>query len=251
VIGMLAVLLLWFGIPALTSRSPFVAASNAFGSGRRLRADQVGGTLRRFLDLEPWPLELAALASLCWAAVRRDWTVLALGAAMALWVIVEIAFALHGWPGLGRYMFGAAGLMVVISAILVGRLSRAPGWLGVAVAAAVVASLVPTVISQARAERHDLRLQRLRTAEIDQLSVLVNRLGGPARLRACGEPLTRLEYQTLLAWTLHLNVASVGFKYAQAIRHGNPIVLYTPIPTGGWQIAALHQRSASCLSLPS
>ena len=249
-LGLGAVLLLWFGIPALTSRSPFVAASNAFRSGRRLRSDQVGGTLRRFLDLEPWPLELAALASLCWAAVRRDWTVLTLGAATALWVIVEIAFALHGWPALGRYMFGAAGLMVVIAAVLVGRLARAPGWLGVAVAALVVASVVPAVISQARAERRDLYRERLRTAEINQLTVLVHRLGGPARLRACGEPLTRLEYQTLLAWTLQLNVASVGFKYGPAIRRGDPVVLYTPIPAGGWKITALHQRSPSCLSLP-
>ena len=38
------VVLLWFGIPALTSRTPFVAASNALGSGRRLRSDRVFGT---------------------------------------------------------------------------------------------------------------------------------------------------------------------------------------------------------------
>ena len=34
--------LLSFGIPALTSRTPFVAASNALDSGRRLTNDQVG-----------------------------------------------------------------------------------------------------------------------------------------------------------------------------------------------------------------
>jgi hypothetical protein len=80
---------------------------------------------------------------------------------------------------------------------------------------------------------------------------VVNDLGGPARLRACGEPLTSLEYQTALAWTLKINVATIGFKYPQAIRRGNPIVLYTPIRTGGWQVQALHQRSPACLSLPS
>ena len=35
--GGVLVLLLWFGIPALTSRTPFVAASNAMDSGRALR----------------------------------------------------------------------------------------------------------------------------------------------------------------------------------------------------------------------
>ena len=48
--GSSLVVLLWFGIPALTSRTPFVAASNALGSGRRLRSDQVFGTIGRFLD---------------------------------------------------------------------------------------------------------------------------------------------------------------------------------------------------------
>ncbi|HET6867966.1 MAG TPA: hypothetical protein VFH80_18780, partial [Solirubrobacteraceae bacterium] len=49
--GLVLVVLLWFGIPALTSRSPFVAGSNALGSGRRLRSDRVFGTIGRFLDL--------------------------------------------------------------------------------------------------------------------------------------------------------------------------------------------------------
>ena len=32
--GIVLLVVLWFGIPALTSRTPFVAASNALGSGR-------------------------------------------------------------------------------------------------------------------------------------------------------------------------------------------------------------------------
>jgi hypothetical protein len=103
--GIMAILLLWFGIPALTSRSPFVSASNAFGSGRRLRSDQVPGTLQRFLALHAPALEIAALVSVGWAALRRDWTLLTLAAGVVLWVAIEVAFALHGWPGLGRYMF--------------------------------------------------------------------------------------------------------------------------------------------------
>jgi hypothetical protein len=265
--GVLAIVLFWFGIPALSSRSPFVSASNAFGSGRRLRNDRVLGTIDRFLDLHETPLELAALVSLVWAALRRDRVTLALAAGAAGWVIVEIAFSLHGWPGLGRYMFPAAGAMVVIAAVLVGRLlselpallrgrlrfrrlAGAPVWLGVLLVAILVGALVPAAVSRARIERRDLREQRLRTKEINRLSGVVNRLGGPGRLGACGEPLTRLEYQTILAWTLHKNVADVGFKYGQAISHGNPIVLFTPIPQGGWKVQAIHQRAQGCLSLP-
>ncbi|HEY2651316.1 MAG TPA: hypothetical protein VGI50_05300 [Solirubrobacteraceae bacterium] len=265
--GFVAIVLLWFGIPALTSRTPFQAASNAFGSGRRLRSNQVAGTIRRFLDLEPAPIEVAALLSVCWALLRRDRTVLMLAAAALLWVVIEAAFSLHGWPGLGRYMFGAAGLLVVVAAVLVGRLIidvppllsghlRSPrlrvltAGIGLALVAALIVSLIPTSISRARAAHHDLQIQRLRTREIDRLAAIVSNLGGATRLRTCGEPLTRLEYQTVLAWTLHVNVAAVGFRYRQAIRRGDPIVLFTPIPTGGWLVQALHQRAPACLRLP-
>jgi hypothetical protein len=244
-----------------------VSASNAFGSGRRLRSNRVFGTVDRFLDLHETPLEVAVLVSLAWAAVRRDLVTLALAVGAAAWVVIEIAFSLHGWPGLGRYMFPAAGAMVVIAAVLVGRLltelpglvrgripsprlASAPAWLAVVLVAVLVATLVPAAVSRARLERRDLRAQRARTKEINRLQGVVTRFGGASRLTHCGEPLTRLEYQTVLAWTLHLNVADIGFKYSQAIAHGNPIVLFTPRPEGGWAVQAVHQRAPSCLSLP-
>ena len=105
---------------------------------------------------------------------------------------------------------------------------------------------------RAQDEHLDLKDQRLRTQEIRRLTPAINRLGGAARLRSCGEPLTRLEYQTMLAYTLGVNVSKVGFKYSQAVQHGNPIVLYTPAPAGvGWQVQALHQVKPSCRSLPA
>ena len=242
--------MLWFGIPAITSRSPFVAASNAFGSGRRLKSDRVFGTIDRFLDLYSTPLEIAALLSLVVAALRRDLVTLVLGAGAVAWVVIEIAFSLHGWPGLGRYMFPAAAVMVVVAAVLVGRiLADLPAWLAarlpalrasgaglaaaIVLAAVLVGTLVPSAVSRARTEHRDLKAQRTRTKAINRLSGAVDRLGGPARLNACGEPLTRLEYQTILAWTLKINVVKIGFKYSQAIHHGNPIVLFTPLSTRG------------------
>ena len=264
--GIVILLLLWFGIPAITSRSPFVSASNAFGSGRRLKSNRVFGTIDRFLDLYPTPLEVAALLSVMWAALRREWVTLALAGGAAAWVVVEIAFSLHGWPGLGRYMFGAGALMVVIAAALVGRLLvEIPRWLagrfpgavprlafgsaGTVLVVLLVGFLVPPAISTARGTKRGIDYQRVRTKEIDKLAAVVSGLGGTARVNACGEPLTRLEYQTVLAWTLHVNVARVGFKYGEAIRHGNPLVLFTPRPHGGWLVQAVHQRSSSCRGL--
>src|SRR5262249_45114914 len=111
--GWVAIALLWFGIPALTSRSPFVAANNALGSGRRLTSDKVFGTVGRFLGVNELPIELAALLAVVMAWLRRDRVVLGLAVGIVCWVVVEIAFALHGWPGLARYMFEAAGVVVV------------------------------------------------------------------------------------------------------------------------------------------
>jgi hypothetical protein len=257
VCGVVVLLLLWFGIPALTSRSPFVAGSNALGSGRRLRSDRVFGTIGRFLDLNSVVVLLTALLAVVIGVLRRDRIVLALAAGACAWVIVEIAFSLHGWPGLARYMFEPAGVVVALAGVAVGwvlalapRISRQAGWAGVALVVVIVAALVPTAVSRARDEHRDIRGQRTRTAEIGKLTSVVASFGGPGRFKPCGEPLTRLEYQTILAWTLHVNVAAVGYKYGPAIASGRPIVLFTPFSHGGWHVQALHQRRASCRSLP-
>jgi hypothetical protein len=266
--GWVIVVLLWFGIPALTSRSPFVAASNAMGSGRRLTSNKIFGTVGRFLSINELPVQLAALLAVGMAALGvrrrqaheprepRDVVTLVLAAGIVLWVIIEIAFALHGWPALARYMWEAGGVLVVLAGVGMGRLLadrpvvfRLPAWVGMGLVAVLAAGLVPTAITHARAEHRDLRGQRLRTAEIRRLTPAINHLGGITRLANCGEPLTRLEYQTMLAYTLNLNVSRVGFKYGQAIAHGNPIVLFTPI-SHGWLIQAMHQTAPQCRSLP-
>jgi hypothetical protein len=257
VTGVVLLVLLWFGIPALTSRTPFQAGANALGSGRRLRSDRVFGTIGRFLDLNSAVLELTALLAVALAVLRRDRVILALAGGVCAWVIVEIAFSLHGWPGLARYMFEPAAVVIALAGVAVGRLlveparvSRAAGWAGAALVVVIVAALVPSAGSAARDEHRDIRGQRARTAEIGKLSSVVASFGGPARFEPCGEPLTRLEYQTILAWTLHDNVSAVGFKYGPAIASGRPIVLFTPLSHGGWRVQALHQRLASCRSLP-
>jgi hypothetical protein len=254
--GVVLLLALWFGIPALTSRSPFVAGTNALGSGRALHSNKVFGTIDRFLDMHETPLELAALLSGCLAVVRRDRVTLALAAGVVAWVVLEIAFALHGWPGLARYMFEAGAVMVVIAAVGVGRVLADPprissplGLAGAALAAVIVVSLVPAAISRGRIEHKDLRVQQARTKEINRLAATISHYGGPARFAPCGEPLTRLEYQTILAWELHINVAKVGFKYGPAIHSRRPIVLFTP-GRHGWRVQALHQRHHSCRRLP-
>jgi hypothetical protein len=259
VVGAVVLLALWFGIPAISSRSFFIAGDNAMASGRAISGNKLTGVLQRFVDMNATPVELAALVALAFGVWRRDRTVLALAGIVVIWVIVEIAFAYHGWPALQRYMFEAGGIVIALAGIAVGRmlaappkLSSPPGFLGIGLVAVLFVSLVPTAVHREQAEHKDLREQRRRTAEINDLNRVVSRLGGRARIVACGEPLTRLEYQSTLAWTLHVNVAHIGFKYGPAIASTRPVVLLTPYPTHtGWVVQALHQVKPQCKTLPS
>lgn len=254
--GVVTTGLLWFGIPALTSRSAFQAGTAALHSGRALKHDKIFGTIDRFLDLQETPMELAALLSVALALWRRDRVTLALAAGTAGWVVVEIAFSLHGWPGNGRYMFPAAAALAVIAAVAVGRLLGEPpalrhpaGIAGLAAVALLLVFLAPSALTHWHEERTDLHAQRLRTEEVNKLHGAISRAGGATLIRSCGEPLTRLEYQSIVAWNLQVNVATVGFRYARSIARGYPIVLITPEPNG-WKIQGVHQRTASCLRLP-
>ncbi|MGI8903732.1 MAG: hypothetical protein ACR2IP_08785 [Solirubrobacteraceae bacterium] len=255
--GVALMLVLWFGIPALTSRSFFVAGTNALHSGRAPHGNKVLITIDRFLDLHETALELAALVSVAIAIWRRDRAILMLAAGILVWIAIEIAFALRGYPSLGRYMWEPAAAMIVLAAVAVGRLladpphpSPAAGWIGIALVVVVVVSMLPAAASRARTERHDLSAQRARTAQLGRLAGIIARRGGAARLRTCGEPLTRLEYQTVLAWQLGVNVSRVGFKYAAAIHSDRPIVLFTP-QRRGWKVQALHQTQPQCRRLPA
>jgi hypothetical protein len=256
----LVIVALWFGVPAISSRSPFVAAQNALHSPRRLAHDQLAGTIRRFIYLMPRGLEVVALLSVLLAVWRRDRVTLALAGIVVVWMAVEVGMVLYGWPGVPRYMFEPAALLAVIAGIGVGRLLSvvgrpvsARGLLAAAAAAAAVASVLPSAVSDARAEHRDLVIQRLRTHTLLLLGSEIAGYGGPGRFRACGEPLTGLQYQSALAWALSRNVASIGYRYGPAIASSRPIVLFTPYPQpgSGWQISAYRQRSTRfCRSLP-
>jgi hypothetical protein len=112
-------------------------------------------------------------------------------------------------------------------------------------AVAFAASLIPAAVSRGQVEHKDLKVQRARTTEINRLAGVIARLGGSGKFKPCGEPLTRLEYQTILAWQLHVNVAKVGFKYGPAIASGRPLILFTPTRRG-WRVTPVHQPRHAC-----
>jgi hypothetical protein len=251
VAGLILIPALWFGIPVLSGNPPFVAGQLAQESPRMLHGNKITGTIGRFRHLTFAPVEIAAGVALVLAYVRRNWNVLLIAGCAALWVLVEIAFALHGWPAVPRYMFEAGGAMVVVAGIGVGwilqegaRISRAGQAGGVALVAVLVGALVPQAIAAVKQERKDLRHEQARTTEIHRLDAALRAFGGYQHIRACGDPSSDVEWVSILAWYTKLDVGYVGHRPQHEIYDTTtPTVLFTAL-YNGWILHTYHESAA-------
>jgi hypothetical protein len=261
VLGVALIPAMWFSIPALTSRSWFYAGDLALSSVNKvniIHGSKITGVIGRFWALSALPVQLAALAGLGIAVSRRDRRPLALAGVTVLWVAVEIAFALHGYSGASRYLFEPAAVMVVIAAGAAGQaLAFVPAgrrplhWIGPAAVVILVAALVPTARDRLQVARAVIAQAKHDGKEIDRLRHTIDKDGGAHRIRACGEPVTLVGFQSAVAWETGLNVGNVGYKPGREIDRGRPIVVLKP-HLGGWQVRPYHlrpQTQASCQSL--
>ena len=92
---------------------------------------------------------------------------------------------------------------------------------------------------------------RQRTQEIARLKSTIARLGGYRRVRSCGEPVTDVEYASVLAWFTKLNVGFVGYLPNAERTQPYPIVLFTPV-SDGWTVEPWHtllSKRAGCEGL--
>jgi len=257
--GGIVTLFLWFGVPTITNGKPDIAGQLALKSPRELHSNKVVGTIDRFTGLDYVTLEIGALLVVVLAVLRRNRTVLALAAMAAGWVLVEIAFVLHGFPGVPRYLFEPAGVVAVLAGVTVGWLlldasrfdARLPSWAGIPVAVVLVAVAIPHAITTARVEHGDIHHERARTAEIDKLGAYIEALGGAKRVLSCGHPVLNVEYVSVMGWYLHLNTGDIGYRPAFELKQAHPIMLFASLPNG-WGLTPVHQHgNTSCSSLKS
>ena len=268
--GLTLIPLLWFGIPALTAKSAFIAGNLAKGSPRELHNNKFFGTIDRFFDLHELPVQLCALLGVAFGFLRRSRAVLLVAAGAVLWVLIEGAFALHGWPAVPRYLFEPVAVMGVIAGVAIGRVvldlpplvsrisPRIAPQFGGAVAAVLVVvvglAMVPAARIRLHIERRDLSHERVRAQELNRLSTVVTRLGGASRIFACGQPNIPIGYQSVLAWYLGSNVGELYYApKSQAFKsHPHPVVNMYPL-SNGWKVfpshvaaAASPQQAATC-----
>jgi hypothetical protein len=254
VAGLVLIPLAWFVVPALTSHSWLTAGDLALNSPNVLHGNKIVGVLQRVRGLYESPMQLAFLAALVTAVLTRDRRWLGLLGAAALWVLVEIAFALHGWSAVPRYLLEPGALLVVLTAAGLGRLlARVPagGGLGrraaqattAALALALVGSLVPAARSRARIAHGQIDDAHRAAVVLKRLEAVIRKDGGAARIKACGQPVTLLGYQSEVAWAIGLSVGEVGFRPGKEIREGVPMVVLKP-HDGGWQVRPFHLLAA-------
>jgi hypothetical protein len=257
--GAVITLFLWFGVPTITNGRPNIAGQLALRSPRECTTNKIVCTVDRFTALDYIALELAALLAAGLALLRRNWTVLALAGMAAGWVVIEIAFVLHGFPGVPRYLFEPAALTGVLAGVTVGwllldakRVWRGlPSWAGIPLAVILIAVMVPQAISRARTEHKDINHERARTKEINRLGAAIAALGGPARVLACGHPVLNVEYVSIMGWYLHRNTGLIGYRPKIELAKPRPDVLFSALENG-WGVTPHHQPAASsCNSLKS
>ena len=256
-VGLAVIPVLWFGIPALTSKSWFTAGDIALKSPRALHQSKIVGTIDRFGDLHEAAAYVLAVLAIGVALLRRQWFTIVIAAAALLYAIVEIAFVLHGWPGVPRYLFEPAGVVAVLAGVGVGKiLLEGPALVDrfapristvIATGGAVVIVglfavwLLPTAHSRLHIERSDLAHERLRTKFIDHLPGLIARLGGSKRLFACGQPTTSIQYQSVLAWDLGANTGELFWTPHLGQTQPRPVVLFQPTPHA-WKVETIDTK---------
>ncbi len=273
----------WFGVPGITNGRPFVAYQLAQKSPRAIHGGKVLGTIDRFTALNLWPVWLLALLALGVAVVvlgprfralglRRLLTapgaeglavwrsdqafVVGLAFCVVLWVLVELAFALLGTPAVPRYMFEPAVVSVVLAGIGLGWLLveipqrvHVPWPAGTLVGAVLLACLIPGVHHRASFEHRDLNGQAQRTHAFDQLAGFIHAMGGRDAVRSCGRPVANIEFDSLLAWLLHMNVGNIGHQPQKELhRHDVPVVLFTVLPNGwaAWPWHTYESKLTAC-----
>ena len=119
--------------------------------------------------------------------------------------------------------------MVAIAGGAVGRVlagtrrSRLVRWAGPVAVAVLVVALAPTARSRVRVTRNEIASARSHAEQVNRLTAVIKRVGGPAKVKACGQPVSLVGFQSTLAWAVGLNVGNVGFRPGRSIDTGQPI----------------------------
>jgi hypothetical protein len=190
--------------------------------------DPALAVVRRFEAMLLGPVPAAALIAVAFAlgrvarrASRADTAVLGTAVLAAVWIVLVAFMTAHGFSGNARYVMAPAALICVIAGVgvartaqvlaaLIGRAGVAPAVTAAVAGSLIAAGLVPFTLHNAHALGGHLAVLEYQAHMRTSLRQAVDRLGGPAAVRACGKPATEDYSVPMLAWYLHVHTAAVG-----------------------------------------
>jgi hypothetical protein len=196
------------------------------------------------------PVHWALFAAVAVAVVRRDRRFAALAGLVGAWAVVVAVMTAHGYSGNQRYLVVPAALAIVVAAAgvaqavggLVALASRRVRGLSRRGAAATVIAVAGglalgwwLVAPWIEPARQMVAATSWQARLAGQLAPLVARAGGPARVRACGVPVTGAYLVPAVAWHLGVHISDVQLV---ATRPGVVFRVHTtrgapPLPTLG------------------
>jgi hypothetical protein len=245
--GVFVTLLIWLVVPALTSHSWMSSSDFALGQATAIHGDKFTGVFERLRTLTGVPAQIAVLCSVALAFVRRDLPVLWLTGLAVLWALVEIAFALHGYSAVQRYLIEPAAVLCVVAGVGIGyALSRTSGpgrWIGPLAFVVLVAGLIPYTHDTAVTDHGLVSEAHSNSRLIGNLARVVAAEGGPGAIRACGQPASSLTYQSSVAWEVGVNVGTVKYGVRKAMRSGQAVVSFRA-KGEGWVVRVAHTTAA-------
>ncbi len=222
VLGLFSIPFFWFAPPWIGSGQPFLAAVHAEEYNGDLGKHPLFTVLGRGVDIQLLPVLLAGVvaAVFAWFDKPRDWLLLSLAGATAVWWVIVVGMTLDGYPGLERFYLPAAGMTCVLAGVGIVRLAQLGasvvpvGRTAVAVGltAVLVAVTIPWAggrINQASAEEHTASQAVTR---LNQMTAAVAAVGGHDGVFPCKSSFAAVNHsvQTALAWKLHVTLGRVG-----------------------------------------
>jgi hypothetical protein len=253
-LGVAAIPAMWFGIAALTSRSWSIASDIALESTRTLPGSPISRVPHNFLSLYELPMNLAMLFALILTVARRERAWLLLAGTALVWLATWAALALHGWNPSARYMFEPAAILIVLVGAAIGwALANAPRHtvLRWAVATAVLGLVVALALparNRVRLAHNGIVFGRTWARQLSRLHAVIDKDGGAKRILGCGQAVSYLGFQTILAWDLDRDISDIGWQPERSLRQAKPIVLFEPYGAG-WKVRPIHTNRASCKGL--
>jgi hypothetical protein len=211
--GLASLPILWLAPEKLGSGDLLRASHRAqhpVGNSAAFADNPVVQVLREGAAMLTPPVWAGLAAMVAFAIWRRERRVALLVAGIAAWVLLVAAMTANGYSGNQRYLIVPAALVIVLAgagagravSLLRPRTTAAIAGLAVVLAAAFAGPPAHRVAGVLRGTAYQATLVR-------ELGPMVQRAGGAARLRACGNPYTGAYLVPAVAWQLHLHTAQV------------------------------------------